>query len=74
MTGDRDRNTKLHKTVAGKADDADVLFLESAGSMRQRTAASRGGYSIDHSVRSRISGKETADSKQRRDKLGPGDD
>ena len=42
MTGDRDRNTKLHKTVAGKADD-DVLFLESAGSMRQRMVASRGG-------------------------------
>ena len=43
MTGDRDRNTKLHKTVAGRDDDADVLFLESAGSMRQRMVGSRGG-------------------------------
>ena len=73
MTANRIRNSKVHRTVAGKAND-EVLMLDSAGSMRQHTAASRGVYSVEQSIRSRISGKETADSKFRRSKLGPGDE
>ena len=57
-----------------KADDNDELLLESQGSVRQRLeVASRSG-SKDQELRSRISGKETADSKKQREALGPGDD
>ena len=41
MTGDRDRNSKVHRT------NDDVMMLDSAGSMRQRAAASRGIYSVE---------------------------
>ena len=53
-----------------KVEDQDELLMQSREG--QRAVASRDSKQSE--IRSRISGKQTADSKKEREKLGPGDD
>ena len=55
-----------------KAEENDELIMESREGGRPRIVASRDSKASE--IRSRISGKQTADSKKEREKLGPGDD
>ena len=54
-----------------KADDGDDMMIASREG-GQRALASRDSKASE--IRSRISGKQTADSKKEREKLGPGDE
>ena len=55
-----------------KAEENDELIMQSRDGGRPRIVASRDSKASE--IRSRISGKQTADSKKEREKLGPGDD
>ena len=55
-------------------EDAEEMLVDSRATSRRTNkdlALPRSGHS---EIRSRISGKQTADAKKEREKLGPGDD